>query len=198
MQRVGLDIDGTLADYMGAAIPLLKEMYGLEPDYNVQAYRIEEVFGLTQETRPPDMRKRLYEDQHLFLKLLPLEGMNKVTHALHKKGVKVYVMTARTPTPIVVQDTWRWLKRHDFIVDDVFFAGDKASLCNMMDVRVIMEDELGQIVRLRNAGVDVVIPDQPWNRTLPDDSHQHNETIGGVVRVTSWYEALRSIEEFLE
>jgi len=202
IRRVGLDIDGTLADYMGTAVPLLKEMYDLEPDYSVQAYHLEEVFGLTKETRPPNMRERLYEDQHLFLKLLPLEGMNKVTHALHEKGVKIYVMTARTPTPTIVEDTWLWLERHNFIVDDVFFEGDKASLCSMVDVSVIMEDELGQILRLRRAGVDVVISDQPWNRTLPDDPHygflpRVGGTEGRTVRVAGWREALRSIEEFL-
>jgi 5'(3')-deoxyribonucleotidase len=197
-KRVAFDLDGTLADYMETAVPLLKEYYGLEPDFTKSdVYRIEEVFGLTKETRPPNMHKCLYEDQHLFLKLSPLEGMHKVTHALHKQGVKIYVMTARSPQPVIVQDTWLWLEKHNFIVDDVFFEGDKAALCNMVGVNVIMEDELGQIVRLRNAGVDVVVSDQPWNRILPDDSHQYNETIGGIARVTSWDEALRSIEEFL-
>jgi 5'(3')-deoxyribonucleotidase len=197
-KRVAFDLDGTLADYMGAAVPLLKEYYDLEPDFTKSdAYKIEEVFGLTPETRPPDMRKHLYEDLRMFSDLAPLAGMSTMTELLHDKDVKIYVITARTPTPTVVEDTWRWLEKHGFVVDDVFFTGDKAALCNMMGVRVIMEDELGQIIRLRNAGVDVVISDQPWNRTLPDDPHQPSGTIGRIARASSWKEALRLIKEFL-
>lgn len=199
IRRVAFDMDGTLSDFMKAAVPMFKEHYDLEPDYTkTDVYAIEEVFGLTKETRPPDMRKRMFEDLHLFLQLPPVEGMDRVVARLRDRGVKTYVMTARTPTPTIVEDTCLWLQRHNFVVDDVFFTHEKAELCTQMGVGVMVEDELGHISSLRAMGVDVVVPDHSWNRNLPDDSHYVNRVGGRVVRVAGWREALRSIEEFLE
>ena len=73
IQRVGIDLDGTVADYLQGAIPLLKKHYGLEPNFTKPVYTIEEVFGLTDQTRPPNMRELLYEELHLFRYLPMLE-----------------------------------------------------------------------------------------------------------------------------
>lgn len=200
IKRIGIDLDNTVADYMKGAIPLLKEYYNLEPDYSIQAYQIEEVFGLTKETRPPNMRKQLYEDLHLFRQLPKIEpGVEQLTHNLfHKPWHKVYVITARTASPIIVEDTIFWLHKNGFFFDDIFFTDKKAELCQMMKIDVMYEDEVGQLLNLRRAGIDVVVPDRLWNRHLPDDPHHREQKQGRVARVFSWREALTAIEEYLE
>ena len=108
MKRIGIDCDGCVADYMAGAIPVLKEKYGLEPDYKVEAYTIEEVFGLTQETRPPDMRQTLYIEDNLFAKLPVLEEGNKeLTSQLWASlgpDLKIYFVTARDNHPVIMRD----------------------------------------------------------------------------------------------
>ena len=73
IKRVGIDLDGTVADYMAGAIPLLQLHYGLVPDFTKSSYTVEGVFGLTKETRPEGMRELLYEELHLFRQLPKLE-----------------------------------------------------------------------------------------------------------------------------
>lgn len=197
IQRVGLDLDGTVANYMAGAIPLLKEHYGLEPNYDVPAYRIEEVFGLTKETRPPNMRERLYEDLHLFRTLPKLEEDNHLlTHQLKHRRCKVYVITARSKSPVIVEDTIAWLTNNGFVFDDIFFTDHKADLCKLMGVDVMVEDEVGQIMDLGRERINTVIPDQPWNHDLPQ-INDVDEIDDFRTRAHNWREALAAIEEFL-
>jgi 5'(3')-deoxyribonucleotidase len=200
IKRIGIDLDNTVADYMAGAIPLLKEHYNLEPDFSTPAYKIEEVFGLTKETRPPNMRQHLYEDLHLFRQLPKMEpDIEQLTQTFyHKPWHKVYFITARTGVPIIVEDTIFWLHKNGFFFDDIFFTDNKDELCQMMRIDVMFEDEVGQLLNLRRAGIDVVVPDQPWNRHLPDDPHHKEQDQGRVTRVSNWREALVAIEEYLE
>lgn len=194
MKRVGIDLDGTVANYLHGAVPLLKEYYGLEPDFSKPVYTIEEVFGLTEETRPDNMRKHLYEDLHLFRHLPMLE---RDTHQLSWEiqrtlGAKVYFITARSNTPVVEEDTLFWLTYNGFTFDDVFFTKDKAQLCREMKVNVMIEDEIKQLVDLITTGIDVVIPNQPWNDLpLPNGP-------GKIVRIDNWREAFHAVEEYLK
>ncbi len=194
MKRVGIDIDGTVANYLQGAAPLLKEHYGLEPDFSQPAYTIDELFGLTEETRPRGLQKHLYENLHLFRHLPTRErDSHQLSWEIQRTlGAKVYFITARSPTPVVEEDTLFWLTYNGFTFDEVFFTKDKAQLCREMKVDVIIEDEIKHLVGLIAAGIDVVIPNQPWN-DLPLPSGP-----GRIVRVDNWREAFQAVEEFLK
>jgi len=199
IKRVGIDLDGTVADYLKGAIPLLKQHYGLEPDMNIAAYTIEEVFGLTPETRPDGMREFLYEELHLFRKLPKLEADSEMLSILLKQeGVKVYFITARTGSNTVREDTLFWLDKNGFQYDDVFHVEDKADFCKKARIQVMCEDEIGQLLRLQAAGVNAVIRNQPWNLELPNDPHHLERRRGGQVRVYNWREAYNAIKEYLQ
>ena len=73
IKRVGIDFDGTVANFMKGAIPLFAEHYGLVPDLTKSSYSIEEVFGLPEGGAPPDMRDVLYDQLHMFADLPLLE-----------------------------------------------------------------------------------------------------------------------------
>lgn len=197
-KRIGIDLDGTVADYMAGAIPLLKEHYGLEPDWSRDAYRIEEVFGLTEETSPPNFREHLYQELHLFRNLPKREpDIELHTHLLKSRGYKVYFITARTGHPIIRADTKDWLDEHNFEYDDIFHVEDKAELCRLMRIHVMLEDEVMQIGNLQRSNINIVVPDQPWNQRLPDDPHHLERKRGRIRRVYNWREADRAIEELL-
>jgi len=205
--RIGLDLDNTFTDFIAGAAPLIKEHYGLEPDLTKQVYRIEEVFGLTPETRPPEMKEVLFEGLHVF-RHLPLleEDSYQLTHGLASLGVKIYIITARTPSPTIVEDTYFWLKENNFVYDDVFFTDYKAQLCSLIGVTAMLEDELGHIYDLIRGGTNVVVLDQPWNRQLSKTEYFHTyrdsrgvvstDHQGKCVRVHNWRDALRVLEEF--
>lgn len=200
MRRIGIDLDGTVVDYMAGAIPALKAHYGLEPNFNVQAYTIEEVFGLTKETRPPNMRQTLYVEDHLFAKLPQLEVDNNLLTLFLKKALgpdlKIYFVTARDNHPVIMADTRNWLDRNTEIYDDVFHVGNKAEFCKMAGIQVMIEDEVRQIVGLVEAGIDVIVRDQPWNQHLPADPHGLEDDKGRTIRVHNWREMIDAVKEF--
>lgn len=199
INRVGIDLDSTVADYLIAATPLLKAHYGLEPNFEGSAYTLEEVFGITPETRPPGMRKLIYEDLHLFRQLPKLEEDNEMlTVRLKQDGVKVYFVTARSGSHVIREDTWFWLEDNGFQFDDVFHVRDKADFCKNARIHVMYEDEVSQILSLQKARIDTVIRDQPWNAELPEDYNRLERKRGRQTRVNNWQEAYNAIKEFLQ
>ena len=198
IQKIGIDLDNTVADFFTVATPLIKEHYGLEPDFSKPVYRIEEVFGITPDKRPPGMIKDLLEKRNLFRYLPPLDaGIGELTHSIQALGEKIniYIITARTPTNIIVEDTMYWLHTNGFVFTDIFFTDDKANLCQAMGIDVMMEDELGHILSIVETGIRVVVRDQPWNSNGILD---HFEQKGQVKRATNWHEMLHATEEFLQ
>lgn len=200
MRRIGIDLDGTVADYMAGAVPALKEHYGLEPNFAVKAYTIEEVFGLTTETRPPNMRQTLYIEDNLFAKLPPLEHDNHLLplHLRRNLGpdIKIYFVTARNNHPVIRSDTLGWLNQNMDTFDDVFHVQDKAEFCKLAGIQVMIEDEVRQIVGLINAGIDVIMRDQPWNQHLPIDPHGLEDRKGHLTRIHNWREMVEVAKEY--
>ena len=198
IQRVGIDLDNTVADFLTVATPLIKEHYGLEPDFNRSVYKIEEVFGIDPKKRPPGMLRDLLEGGRLFRNLPPLEeGIGQLTHEIAERDTKtnIYMITARTPTGIIVEDTMYWLHNNGFIFTDVFFTDNKADLCKAARIDVMVEDELGHIFALVKAGISVVVRDQPWNN---GGVLEYFEQAGQVKRARTWREILHATEEFLQ
>jgi uncharacterized HAD superfamily protein len=200
---VGIDLDGTVADYIAGVAPLMWEHYGLEPNYIWDGVghvrKIENVFGLTSETRPPNLRRHLYEELHLFRNLPKLEDdIEQLTVRLKEKNVKVYFITARAGTRPIKEDTVAWLEENGFQFDDIFYTEYKADLCKLMRIHVMLEDEPSQIIKLQRARINTVVPDQPWNKDLPMDYNALERKRGKIARVTNWREALRITEEFLQ
>lgn len=201
MRKIGIDCDGCVSDYMAGAIPALKKHYGLEPNYEVKAYTIEEVFGLTRENRPPDMRKTLYIEENLFAKLPVLEEGNKeLTSQLWTNlgpDLKIYFVTARDNHPVIMRDTREWLKINTDRFDDVFHVQNKAEFCKLAGIQVMIEDEVRQIVGLLDAGIDVIMRDQPWNKNFFTESGTGFEKDKGILtRVYNWLEMVEVAKEY--
>lgn len=201
MKKIAIDLDNTVADYLKGAAPLIKEMYGLEPDFSRKAYRLEEVFGLTSETRPPDMRQRLYVEKRLFRNLPPLEEDNRLlTQYLREEitPLRIYFLTARDANPTVMEDTRYWLERNTATYDDVFHTDHKAEFCKMAGISVMIEDEIKHTMSLLEVGVDVIVMDNPWNRQIPEDPHGLERQKGRLRRAHNWREAFVAAKELLQ
>jgi uncharacterized HAD superfamily protein len=200
MKKIGIDLDNTVSDFLNGAVPHFKELYGLEPDFSRKAFRLEEVFGITDENRPLDMRKRLYIERRLFRDLPTLEQDSHLfTWGLRSalSPLKIYFLTARDAHPVIKEDTRHWLDSKKFDYDDVFHTDHKAEFCKMSGITVMVEDELRQIVPLMEAGVDVIIMDQPWNRQIPEDPHGLEDRKGRLRRAHNWREAFVAAKELL-
>jgi len=200
MPKIGIDLDGTVANFLKTAIPFVKEMYGLDPDFSKPAYRIEDVFGWTRETRPDDIKERLYVEKRIFRKLHRLEEDNNLlTSSLVGEipDLKIYFVTARDNHPIMLEDTLYWVQNNTDYFDDVFHVahGSKADFCVPAGITVMIEDEIKRIEELVEKGIHVIVMDQPWNKdvehTVPPSS------AGKIIRVSGWRGAVSAAKEFL-
>jgi len=196
IRRVGIDIDNTIADFMSVAVPLMKEHYNLEPDFNKPVCSIEEIFGINPQSRPPGLRELLYEELHLFRNLPKLdEDIEQLTHQLSDQDINIYMITARSPSQIIVEDTMHWLRNNEFKFTDIFFTKEKATICKMVHIDVMIEDELGQVLDLIRANINVVVRRQPWNSS---EALDYFEKKGQVKRTANWEEMLKATKEFLK
>lgn len=197
--KIGIDLDNTVADFLTGAAPLIKELYGLEPDWSKPAFSIEEVFGINESNRPKDMRKRLYVEMNLFRNLPKLESdNNELPLLLQQAGFdRVYFVTARDAHPIIVRDTLYWVSNNMDYFTDVFHVDKKAEFCKYAGISTMIEDEVRQAIPLLEAGVNVVLMDRPWNQHIPVDPHGMEDQKGKLIRVESWRQALVAAKEFL-
>lgn len=190
IKRVGIDLDHTVADFIGGAIPLIRKNLGLEPDLNVRSKHIKDVFNLAEEGSPANWKQLLFQEWKVFRHLPKLEEkIEQLTHELTKEA-NVYIITARHGTPVIVDDTLHWLDSNGFKYTDVFFTDEKTDLCQILDIDVMLDDDPAQIVPLIQANVNVVVRNQPWN--------QHLVFEGGVKRASHWKEMLEATKEFLQ
>lgn len=199
LNKIGIDLDNTVADFLTGAAPLIKELYGLEPDWSKPAFSIEEVFGINDSNRPKDMRRRLYVEKNLFRALPRLEQDNHALPRLLLEGGfhKIYFITARDAHPVIVKDTLHWVRHNMDHFDDVFHVDKKAEFCKHAGISAMIEDEVRQAIPLLEAGVNVVLMDRPWNRHIPVDPHGMEDQKGRLIRVESWRQALVAAKEFL-
>lgn len=197
-KRIGIDLDNTVADFIKGAAPLIQEMFGLVPNMERPAYSIEEVFGVNKETRPERFRERLYFERRLFRHLPKMEENNhQLPTELQSVGVdKIYFVTARDNHPVVLEDTKYWVEENMEHHDDVFHTPDKAAFCQLAGIKVMIEDELRQIVPLVRAGIDVIVMDRPWNRDIPTEPLVMGNPPGRIIRAWTWREAVEAAKEF--
>ena len=196
-KRIGIDLDHTVANYIGGVVPLIEEVYGLNPRTPVYegdkiASDLPLMYGLDVFKDLPGYRDKIHVGKNLFRNLSKLEpGVEKLTHSLSGlPGVKVYMITARESHPVVMEDTRKWLGDNDFRYTDVFHETDKHELCRQMEIDVMYDDSVRQIVQLVDNGINVVVRDMPWNRDLGIYESK-------IKRVHNWEDALIAIRKFI-
>jgi len=197
MKRIGIDIDGTVADYIATAAPLIEETYGLTYNPNLKCGRLEELFGINRE-QLKDLKNTLYVGQRLFEKLGPLEHDNHLlTFYLRKelKPIKIYFVTARDPHPVIVNGTREWLNNNTHDYDDIFHVEDKAAFCKQAGISVMIEDDERHLVKLLDSGIHCVVMDQVWNRSFKPEP---GENKGTLRRAYNWREAYVAAKELLQ
>lgn len=200
MIRIGIDLDGTVTNYLKSAIPFVEEMYGRKPDFSKPVYGIEGVFGWTRENRPSDIKERLYLEKRIFRHLHRLEEDNNLlTSSLVREipDLKIYFVTARSPHPTIVEDTLHWVTNNTDHFNDVFHVVQtpKADFCTTAGIPVLIEDEIHQIVHAVEKGVNVICMTQPWNKDV--ENTIRNDAPGKIIRVNDWREAVSAAKEFL-
>ncbi len=177
---LGLDLDGTCADFYGrmreiaaihTGVPL--ESLPEEVDWSLSAW------GVGEEGYE-DLHRVAVTDHHLFETMAPLPGSTEALQRLVAEGVGLRIITHRLILTSLhaesVRQTVAWLDAHRIPYWDLCFMRIKDDV----EADLYVEDSVHNIERLVAAGCDVLIVDNPTNR---------NHQFEGIDRASTWVEA---------
>ncbi|MFZ5643346.1 MAG: 5' nucleotidase, NT5C type [Bacillota bacterium] len=185
MKRIGIDIDGVIADSQPIIIKKLNNYFG--KDYTLMDFvnfDPVKMFGLD--------RKQLDElimtkELEIIEEAVPLPGSVATINELAEKH-DIYIVSARTPC--YLPQTELWLDRYGVPRKGLMLLGqhDKRGACNSLCIDLFIEDNKKNAAQVSSCGIPVLLLDATYNQgKLPYL----------VNRVFSWQEIKEYIEAYL-
>lgn len=162
--RCGLDIDGVLRDFLGAAIKsfLIAHPNFTHKDINPTAGRLEKIFPASRK----EITKFIWHSRYtreIFEKARPLPGAQAgvvyLTGVLKSINGKLIFISDQQPTARAY--TLRWLTNNfpSEILQEIHFLRHKAST----NIDVLIDDHLRNLKEITEAGGRGLCIQQPWN-----------------------------------
>ncbi|MCG9966485.1 hypothetical protein L9W92_00235 [Pelotomaculum terephthalicicum JT] len=168
--RVGVDIDGVLADSLPLWVRELNRFFNKNKQVEeVHLYDIIQTFNIT-----PVELKAFIEQRGRFLMSAPCP-VKDAAHYLSriKKYHNIYIITARKE--VYRRETQAWLQQYGMLYDELLLIGsyEKDDTCLKIGLDVMVEDTLEVGLKLSAVGIPVILIDAPYNRgDLPELIHR--------------------------
>lgn len=176
MKRIGIDIDGVIADSQPVIIQKLNHHFGSSytlPDFvNFDPVKM---FGMDRRQLDSFIMER---EREIIEEALPIPGAVKTVSEL-AQIYGIYLISARTP--VHTGRTESWLDRFKVPRHGLVLLGqhDKRAACTDLCVDLFIEDSLKNATQVSSCGIPVLLLDATYNRgSLPSL----------VTRVFSWRE----------
>src|SRR5208283_5808642 len=163
---VAFDIDGVVADTMAVFVRLAHERYGLTnpSKQDMLCYNLYECLGLQKEIID-DLIRLTLDDRHT-MEIPPVPGAPEVLMEL--AGVApLRFITARVWSESITQWLFTILPgvpREKITVIASGAPETKLDILNELQIRYFVDDRIETCRRLKEAGIEPLLFDQPWNR----------------------------------
>jgi len=185
--RIGVDIDDTLVDFVGAYILYCNQTYSTnlkKEDFRFYAFN-KSIGGTMSESI--SLVNKFYENV-LFKEILPLPDSVEVINLLKQKNHELFIITSRPD--FIKEETERFINK--FFLDNfsnIFFSYNhytkrknggksKAELCFDLDISLLIDDSLEYAIQCANMGLEALLfGNFPWNQ-----NGQHKN----ITRVKDW------------
>ncbi len=186
-KRIGVDFDDVLADNCEELVVYYNQKFGTDfKKSQIKTFGLEDTWGCSRE-EAIDVCNEFYSFT---------EGIAPVVGAIQgiielARDHDLVMITARPET--AMEYTNAWIDKHlpNVFKDKYFtnhFKGEKkmtkAEFCRTHNIDVLIDDAMHTAHDVSNAGVPVLLFDQPWNQ---------GEVPELVTRVRSWEEVLKAI-----
>ena len=166
---LGVDLDGTCADFYGGLRPIAAEWLGvpvdaLTPDvgWDFPEWGIDRAPGGYEA-----LHRFAVTQRDLFRNLTPLAGAPMALRRLSDADIRIRVITHRLFIKYfhqtAVRQTVEWLDSHDIPYWDLCFMGDKGAV----GADLYIEDAPVHVEKLRRDGQQVIVFTNSTNRHLP-------------------------------
>ncbi len=161
-EEIAFDIDGVVADTIGAFLREAREKYGIFIKYeDIKEYELSKAVNMKEEILIELAKRILYEPLEMGIR--PIKGAIEVLKRLSDK-VELLFVTARPDK----EGIERWLKRYfDKTRFHVIATGrheEKANLLKEYGKRYFVEDRLETCYILKDFQITPIVFEQPWNR----------------------------------
>jgi uncharacterized HAD superfamily protein len=182
--RIGIDIDGVLADFNESFIRRTvtvtnRDMFPPRP-FDIPIWDYPQHYGYT-EAEVSAVWKTIVEDSMFWAYLTPYPTTKPFLQKLNPEKDDLYFITSR-PGIIAKQQTEAWIRYYGGPVSPtVLISSMKGECARALDLEAYIDDRDKNVLNVRaySSTTRVYILDQPWNR---------EETVydwKGIVRVTS-------------
>ncbi len=166
---LGVDLDGTCADFYRGIRPIAAEWLGvaveslpIEVSWDFPEWGIDKAPGGYEE-----LHRFAVTQRELFRNLQPMPGAPMALRRLSKAGVRIRIITHRLIIKnfhqTAVRQTIEWLDSHDIPYWDLCFMGDKGAV----GADLYIEDAPGNVEKLRRDGHATIVFTNSTNRHLP-------------------------------
>lgn len=179
--RIGIDIDGVLADSLPLWVHTLNSFFNKNKRVeDIHLYDIIKTFDIT-----PAELKTFIEQHGQFLMVAP-GPVNGAAYCLNllKRYHSIYIVTARNEA--YRPETQSWLQRYGMLYDKLILIGShkKADTCLKYGLDVMVEDTLEVGLEISAAGIPVILLNASYNQgDLPER----------ICRKYSWFEIFRAL-----
>ena len=176
---LAFDIDGVVADTMAVFVRLAHERYGLThlSQQDMLSYNLYECLGLEKQIID-DLIRLTLDDCHT-MQIPPVPGAPEVLMELAGVAPLLFI-TARVCSEPITQWLFTVMPRVPREKITVIASGapeTKLEILSGLDIRYFVDDRIETCRRLKEAGIEPFLFDQPWNRNDPAD---------GFIRVQNW------------
>lgn len=185
--RVGVDLDGVLANQIDGLLPRIKSKYGLEVHYNdVTQWALP--LGSTSDIKK-EIETALIADPDYVLGMKTHLGVREFIAEIYPTATLI-IVTARPPDAMPL--TRRWLQNHRISYDKLVNAQEEKK--GLFATDVLVDDYPRNVAEyLTTTNGVAILVDQPWNRDHL--SLQEWEGDGRVRYAKDLKEATRIIRE---
>jgi len=186
-KKIGIDIDDTLLDFIGAYINFHNEIYktNLKKE-DFKTYSFNYARGGTMKQAISTV-KQFYKTD-FFKEMQPFPGAVEVVQKL-KENNELFIVTSRSGH--IQEGTFTQILKHfPNIFSEVFFSSNhytkaknsgrtKAEICVGLGASLLIDDSLIYAKQCVEKGVNAILLDSPWNQ---------NGSLERITRVNNWKE----------
>jgi uncharacterized HAD superfamily protein len=158
--NLGFDIDGVIANFSKPLLETIKENYGLNLKVSdIYTFSLNIVLGITKAEGIHLITETLKKD-------LPLNfGAKETLEQLSREGHSIYLLTGRYDYLRELTQSWLKEKGVPYTQLHLLNIGEKY-LAKVDPLDLIVEDSLEEALEWTHKVRNVLVYDQPWNKTL--------------------------------
>lgn len=183
--KIGLDIDGVVANSFPVFLQELNKHYGKNVA-KIDSYDMTDLYGATWQ----EIDKFFAENmEYLFLEPEPMEGAIANIKSLLQAGHEISFITARKPGA-EEEVTLRWFQKYNIPATRTNFVGGRSKVpaVRKFGLDVFVEDFMSNALEIAEIGVPVLLLDAPYNE---------GETPSGVTRCYNWEDIRYHIDRLI-